>query len=208
MSDGLGDFFGGGNTGAPAISWDEARVGESWTGIIVPSDVNEPDVAYQTTQATSVQQELLYWAPKGSGKAQTTDAVSGGQNNPPVRQAVITVLTTFSGFEFMSTQSKERAETDERKDDGLRRTFIKGGSLTKGFVDALKAAKTRKPEVAATMTVKLVKRTPNDYGGKTNEFEVTYAAPTDDTRAKVKAYIASKADAEVFGGADDAEPPF
>jgi hypothetical protein len=211
MSEGLGDFFGGGGGGAAAISWDDARAGDGWTGIIVPRSVGVPDEAYETTQATDVQGAMLYWNPnKGGDKRQITDSHTNGSPNQPVRQAVITLLTEFRKFEFVSTKFKDRAVENEDADDGTRRWFVKGGSVTPAFNNALRTAGVKKPEVGGVVKCTLVKRTPNDFGGKTNEFAVTYTPPTEATKAKAIAYLETLANESTAPTTDDGlgAPPF
>lgn len=199
MTDGLGDFFGGGGGGAPGISFDSEKPGANWGGILVPSDLSEPDVAYRTTQQSSVDGDPLFWEAKP------------GQEPQPRKQAEITVLTEFRKYEFMSDAAVTRKQEAEEADDGVRRQFIKGSKKNPGasaaeFGNALRAAGVTKPEVGAYVTQKLVKRVPLDGGKKANYVEWTYKRPTPETLAKVKAYLEAKAAADSADG--DEDPPF
>ena len=219
MSD-LRDPFAEVTSGVPSISWADARNGDKFSGVILPVDLDNPNAPYETTQRTNPQGEPLFWNPvKGTGKAMVTAAELGGDASGanPVPQNVFTLATNYRAMEWMSENSKERAEEDEDwTDTGLRRFHV-AGLLIRAYQDGLKAAGVRanQVEVGGTLSAKLVKRVSNDFGGKSKIVEITYAKPTDATRKIVADYIeANKSGDEgemsdPFAKANDYdEPPF
>lgn len=191
------DFFGEGGGGAPAITFAEQKKGTKVTGIIVPADPFSPDVSYKTTAQRNTKGEIVYWPLK-----------PGETKKRPRPQAEITLLTEYREREFMSENAVKRATEREQEDDGLRRLMVKGETMTKGLREALRSVGRNKPEVGATITVTLTNRESNVHGGKTNIFEVEYAAPTDATRAAVAEYIKRAMETPAGTSGEDDEPPF
>lgn len=198
----LGDYFEGSERGAPAISWDDARVGDEFEGIIVPFDCTDPK-PYRTTQRTKVGTgNPLFWF-----DGQPTCEVRfnpDGTENDPVRQAEFTLLTPFNSQEFMSAKAILRAkETDDWEDDGTRRWFVSGKSADKALKAAQAKARVKKPQLGAKIRVKITARVPNKYEGKTNEFAVLYTPPTTETMQILADYIAANLPVDEF---DDGVP--
>lgn len=213
----FGNYFDGWEKGAPAISWDEHRAGEYFVGVIIPHDPIDP-TAYRTTQRTKVGSGLpLFWKPKGhnSDDPFTTEKFTiqpdGTQvENQPVRQAEITILTPFRNTEFMSDKAIAKAAEDGWEDDGTRRVFISGKSLDKALKDAMRRSRVKEPQLGASIRVTLVRRVPNKFEGKTNEFSVLYAVPTAETLKVLNDWVASQmpepTDDEMATGDAPADP--
>lgn len=215
------DFFGGGEAGAPGVTWKGAPEPSTIEGIILPIDVSTSDtLAFDTVQATSVGQdpEPLFWAPKGVTPRRTTK--SHGPNGEPldeVWQGVMLLQTEYRNMEFMTRGARDRFAEEDKKDDGLRRHYSQGAEGN-AIREAIKKAKApgRKPEVGARLVITLTKREPNNYGGETNVVEAQYFRPTPETKAVAQKYIDdNKAEVSSDGGyfagsgaEDDNEPPF
>jgi len=204
MSTGPGDFYGDTSGGPPIISWDSPRPGDGFSGVLLPVDVNAPDVSYETEFSTKVGGDPDYWPLKA------------GETDADLRQkthAVHYVKTDFKSNEQMSLNAKKRRTEDGVEDDGLRRYFVKGASASKGMTAARKAAglkSNQPPQVGMYLTVKLVEVRPNAKG-KENIFDVSLR-PADAASKKVVAdYIAAESakvesDESDYPGTD--EPPF
>lgn len=194
---GFGDFFGGGGGGAAGVTWDGEKKGAAYEGVIVPFDLTQPDLGYETTQKTNTQGDALYWNPNRSAKFKMVTASDlGGQEAKPILQAEITILTQYRNNEFMTDNRIARMKENDETDDGLRRVFVTGPYLPNALRDAMRKVGASKPEVGATIRVTLLDKEPNEHGGKTNVVGVEYASPTPATMKLVEKYIAENADSD------------
>lgn len=195
----LGDFFGGGGGGYPAISWKFAKAGTSWSGYLLPA------TGYDTLDAPAYKTVMQT---ESDGTPKRYD------DGKPMKQAEINVLTEFRSMELMSERAQERYTDEGTKDDGARRQFIKGprkdipanaGSSALEFSKALRGARVQRPQVGALVKQTLVKRV--EAGGKTNNYIAwEYTAPTPESLAKVKAFLDAKDSAPA--AVVQEEPPF
>lgn len=159
----LDDFFSGGS-GGNSISWRDKPIGTTVTGKILT--VNAP-----RQQTDPVTKELQFYK---DGKPKTS-----------VR---IDLQTDLRGWE-MTNPPEDPSETDE----GLRALYVQNVSMKGAIGDALRKAGvlTGPPQPGATLTVRLIERTPNENRAlnPTNKFDAHYVPPT------------AAATGEFFGGA-------
>jgi len=216
MTEALGDFFGGGEgSGAPSVSWADARAKEGFSGVVLPSEA-DPDKGHETIQARHIDTGMpQYWNPdKTSKMKKVTEPSTNGVPNQPVRQAVILLQTPLRNWEFTSAKFRAKAEEDkDRVDDGLRKLFIGGGPLATEMNKALRANGVQAPPVGATFKMDVIKRVPNEFGSTTPEIAFIYTPPTPATAKVVAEYTErtkAAAPAESAGSffADGSEPPF
>ncbi len=183
------DFFEGG-AGAPGLSWKGARKGSKVTGVIMPVEEDGAEKAYRTTKQTDIE----------------TNEVLRYKDGTERTQAEVTLLTTFTDWEFTSADYQDKQGPDD-KDDGVRRLFVRGPSLPKEFKAALKKVGAKKPEVGGIVTVTFVRDEKVEGSAfRKNIFEVEYAKPTPESVAKARAAAEARDGASDAGGDD--EPPF
>lgn len=216
MTEALGDFFGGGEgSGAPAVSWAEARAKEGFRGVVCPSQ-GDPDKGHETIQGSEKDTGLpQYWNPdKSSKQKKITDPSTNGVPNKPVKQAVIILQTPLTNWEFTSASFRAKAEEDkDRADDGVRKLYIGGGPLATELNKALKANGIQAPPIGASFAMEVTRRVPNDYGSTTPEIKFSYLPPSPESKKIVDAYIertkvAATEGSDSFFGGNDSEPPF
>lgn len=178
-----------------SISWNDARPGDSVTGIVITDSDGK---AYVESNQTDID----------------TGAVLTYKDGSPRRQAVINLLSELRGWEFATDQFKEKAKDDDDiVDDGKRRLFVRGKSLTTEFKKGVKKSGLKDVVPGMTVTVKLAARKPiPDSKYKENIFEVTVTAPTPTTMAVVAQHSDSggslSAGSDDASDTDDSEPPF
>ena len=192
----LRDFYESGG-GAPVVSWKTSRIGDVFKGVFVP--VNPEGDVHRTSQQTNTQNEPLTF-----------------DDGSPRTQAEHTLVTPYRNFEFMSEDAVERIKSTNPNatDDGVRRLFVKGGSMPKEMKKALRQRGASKPEIGGSIAITLVRRDNNSFGGKTGVFECSYEKSTPATQKVVNAYLDSldgEDSNEVVGTAVDhgtEDPPF
>lgn len=214
----LDDPFASGGGGAPSVSWLDVPVKTKLVGVVVPPNVDEPTKGYDYVQRTDIQTGApLYWNSNRSAKDRITDQThTDGKPNRPVSDPVLTLVTELRDSEFISDRRKEQMAENEQTDDGMRTWYAAGATGQKALKDALAKVKRQAPEVGMTVTVWIEKKTPNDYGGRTNHFEVEVALPNEKTKAVVAKYIEEHAQAAEVDSDDPfnanaditGEPPF
>jgi len=186
--------------GIPTVSWKYARVGFGIRGIVLPQDDGS---AYRLSQQVSIQGDPLWWVRQDGGKDPRVqqDFLLGFVQDIKTGQPV-------GDDEWLSTKATERFNNAKASGDPdalalielvqkfkLRRQIIKGESLEKGMLAAVRALSAEfgpKPVIAAGIELVLTELKPNEHQGETKIFTVKYTAPTDATRAKVQEYLAAR----------------
>lgn len=184
--------------GSASISWNDARPKDKIKGVIVPDSEGR---AYVESNQTDID----------------TGDVLTYKDGSPRKQAVLNLAGTgLTDWAFATDQFKAKAaEDDEMVDDGQRRLFVRGASMTKGFEAALRKIKAKDVVPGMTVEVELTQRKPipnSKY--KENIFTVTVSAPTEASMAVVAQHadsggsLSTGSDDANAGKSDDDEPPF
>ena len=228
MTQELRDPFETGRSGAPSVSLKNARKGDYFEGIILPSDPRETGTKpYRTVQKTKTNGEPLFFnADRSSSEKTTTSPMThDGRHNTPIPVNVFTIQTPYRDREFMSNVRANAMEENGDQDNGIRQWYVNSKVNVEAVREGFKAAGIKKPEVGGKLTVTVVKiATGTASDGSTweaREVGVRYEPPTDQTRKVVRDYIDSMtADDDPFGtekvstsvktggGVDYDEPPF
>jgi hypothetical protein len=210
-----GDFYAETGGGAPVISWDATKVGAGFKdAIILPVDVNEPDVSYFTKLSTKQDGTPDFW-PLKEGEEEQAAANGESVKRRQKEHAEHTLMTEFRANEMLSDKALERRESDGESDDGVRRWFVKGASASQGIREACKKVGARRgPQVGMYLSVRQSKLEPNNYGGKTRHFEITLREADAASKKVVADYIAAEKakqpqqEESAYPGMDQDEPPF
>jgi hypothetical protein len=182
------------SAGIPGISWDGIAKGTKITGVVVPNDDGK---AYTETQQTHID----------------TGAGLTYNDGSPRMQAILILHTELRKWEHVTDKFLEKvAEDPEMEDNGDRKLYVRGASLTKEFKRALKAAGLKDVAPGLTVTVTFVGKKPiPDSQFKSNVFAVEVQPPTPESMAKVSARAAAQDSGGSLGEGSDAgddEPPF
>jgi hypothetical protein len=182
----------------PTVSWKYARIGDGWRGIILPNDKGE---SYKITQQTDENGNPKWWDEGKEDPKQQQDVLLGFlqdvKSGAPINDDDWISSAALERFAVARKAGDPEASAMIKliEDLNLRRQLIKGESMEKGMLNAvreLSADLGPRPVIGATLKIILGGLEPNVYKGETKIYEVEYGAPTEETRAKVQEYLSAR----------------
>lgn len=216
--------------GPPVISWNRAHPGEpgaKFTGVIVPPlPLVQPGKGYRKIEDRTTD-GLRVWPPKvgytpAPGikpnapilESQYLAITGSDAEMRPVALTEITLVTGYTGMDFMSEPKRKAAKEESLTDDGVRRVIVDGADLPAKITAAVKALRTAGPQPGQRLTIELIERAPNvGREGNKNVFAVTLEPPTPETLKVAADWVAQAKSAAASEKVEDSwessgEPAF
>jgi hypothetical protein len=169
------DFFAGGGSGIPSISWAGAPIGAEVVGVLLPQrdEATNQEVAYRTEPQTQPDGTLKTW-----------------DDGSPRPQLVLLIQTAFRNRETVSQNFL--ANNPEFVDEGVRYLHISGSEVSKDIKEQAQMLG-GPPKVGMRIRLRLVGREPTTKGNPRNVHSAQLGHADEASLAEVTAYVARQA---------------
>lgn len=194
----------------PAVSFADRRKNEGFDFVILPQPQNVPKFAGKGYRFVPEMEPLTIKDPAGGTKPIRNPKYGQPRrwdSDGKIMQKAMLLISVPSGpnglanaADFMSENQIKAIQAATKAADpqdlqfieflkalGLRRLYISGGSLRPEFDTAVKSV-AKAPQVGGWGRVEIAELEPNDHGGRTKIYAVTYNVPNAETLALVDRY--------------------